>query len=177
MWLDFVVVSFFSSFEHNKAMKLEIRFENISRTWPGAMATLVRASRFAARRLHVNPSPAASSSVRFFSQPLGNIFRDPGAVPDGEFLDKYGIDLTKLAKQNVLDPVIGRDDEIRQTLQILSRRRKNNPMLIGEAGVGKTAILEGLAVRIVNGDVPSSMANKRIVSLDMTRLALARDRT
>lgn len=105
-----------------------------------------------------------------FSQPLGNIFRDPSAIPDGEHLDKYGIDLTELARQNVLDPVIGRDDEIRQTLQILSRRRKNNPMLIGEAGVGKTAILEGLAVRIVNGDVPSSMANKRIVSLDMTSL-------
>mmetsp|Transcript_20247 Transcript_20247/g.46971 ORF Transcript_20247/g.46971 Transcript_20247/m.46971 type:complete len:815 (+) Transcript_20247:70-2514(+) len=136
------------------------------------MATLARASRIAARRLPaiLRPSPVSSVPVRFFSQPLGNIFRDPSSIPDGEFLDKYGIDLTKLAKQNLLDPVIGRDDEIRQTLQILSRRRKNNPMLIGEAGVGKTAILEGLAVRIVNGDVPSSMANKRIVSLDMTSL-------
>ena len=85
-------------------------------------------------------------------------------------LEKYGRDLTAAARQNKLDPVIGRDDEIRRTIEILSRRRKNNPVLIGEPGVGKTAIVEGLARRIVSGDVPESLKNKTLYSLDMGSL-------
>ena len=85
-------------------------------------------------------------------------------------LERYGRDLTELAGQGKLDPVIGRDDEIRRVIQILSRRTKNNPVLIGEPGVGKTAIAEGLAQRIVRGDVPEGLKKKRIVSLDMGAL-------
>ncbi|HEX9742430.1 MAG TPA: AAA family ATPase, partial [Nitrospiraceae bacterium] len=92
--------------------------------------------------------------------------------PEGTYqsLEKYGRDLTKLAGQGKLDPVIGRDDEIRRTIQILSRRTKNNPVLIGEPGVGKTAIVEGLAQRIVKGDVPEGLKQKRVVALDMGAL-------
>ena len=87
-----------------------------------------------------------------------------------EALEKYGRDLTEAARKEKLDPVIGRDDEIRRTTQILARRTKNNPVLIGEPGVGKTAIVEGLAVRIVRGDVPENLKNKRIIALDMGAL-------
>ena len=87
-----------------------------------------------------------------------------------EALERYGRDLTKLAAQGKLDPVIGRDEEIRRVIQVLSRRTKNNPVLIGEPGVGKTAIVEGLAQRIVRGDVPEGLKNKRIVALDMGAL-------
>jgi ATP-dependent Clp protease ATP-binding subunit ClpB len=92
--------------------------------------------------------------------------------PEGtyESLEKYGRDLTKAARDGKLDPVIGRDEEIRRTIQILSRRTKNNPVLIGEPGVGKTAIVEGLAQRIVNGDVPEALQNRQLVSLDMGAL-------
>ncbi len=85
-------------------------------------------------------------------------------------LEKYGIDLTQSARDGILDPVIGRDEEIRRTIQILSRRTKNNPVLIGEAGVGKTAIVEGLAQRIINGDVPSALQDRKLISLDMGSL-------
>ncbi len=87
-----------------------------------------------------------------------------------EALDKYTIDLTEQARGNKLDPVIGRDDEIRRAIQVLQRRTKNNPVLIGEPGVGKTAIIEGLAQRIINGEVPEGMKNKRLLSLDLSAL-------
>jgi ATP-dependent Clp protease ATP-binding subunit ClpB len=92
--------------------------------------------------------------------------------PEGTYqsLERYGQDLTRAAEQSKLDPVIGRDDEIRRVIQVLSRRTKNNPVLIGEPGVGKTAIVEGLAQRIVRGDVPEGLKNKRIISLDMGAL-------
>ena len=92
--------------------------------------------------------------------------------PEGKFnaLEKYGIDLIRQAEANKLDPVIGRDNEIRRVIQVLSRRTKNNPVLIGEPGVGKTAIVEGLALRIVQGDVPQSLKNKRVITLDMGAL-------
>ncbi|KAK6266801.1 hypothetical protein QUC31_017638 [Theobroma cacao] len=92
--------------------------------------------------------------------------------PEGKYeaLEKYGKDLTEMAKEGKLDPVIGRDDEIRRCIQILSRRTKNNPVLIGEPGVGKTAISEGLAQRIVQGDVPQALMNRKLISLDMGAL-------
>src|SRR4029077_9776482 len=101
-----------------------------------------------------NPNPMAQSAPEEEQSPL----------------ERFGRDLTEIAEQGKLDPMIGRDEEIRRVIQVLSRRTKNNPVLIGEPGVGKTAIVEGLAQRIVARDVPESLKEKRIVALDMGAL-------
>lgn len=100
----------------------------------------------------------------------GQKINDANAEEQRQALEKYTIDLTERAEQGKLDPVIGRDDEIRRTIQVLQRRTKNNPVLIGEPGVGKTAIVEGLAQRIINGEVPEGLKNRRLLSLDMGAL-------
>ncbi len=100
----------------------------------------------------------------------GETVSDPNAEEARQALDKYTVDLTARAEEGKLDPVIGRDDEIRRTIQVLQRRTKNNPVLIGEPGVGKTAIVEGLAQRILNGEVPEGLKHKRILALDMGAL-------
>jgi len=96
---------------------------------------------------------------------------DTASADEGyDALKKYARDLTTAAEEGKIDPIMGRDEEIRRTMQVLSRRTKNNPVLIGEPGVGKTAIAEGLALRIINGDVPESLKNKRLMALDMGAL-------
>lgn len=100
----------------------------------------------------------------------GQAVNDPNVEESRQALDKYCVDLTKRAEDGKLDPVIGRDDEIRRTIQVLQRRTKNNPVLIGEPGVGKTAIAEGLAQRIINGEVPDGLKDKRLLALDMGSL-------
>ena len=117
----------------------------------------------------------AGASKNAIEQAVNNIrgdgkVNDPNAEEQRQALEKYTIDLTERAEQGKLDPVIGRDDEIRRTIQVLQRRTKNNPVLIGEPGVGKTAIVEGLAQRIINGEVPEGLKGKRLLSLDMGAL-------
>jgi len=100
----------------------------------------------------------------------GRTADSPSAEDNYQALDKYAQDLTQSAREGKIDPIIGRDEEIRRAMQVLSRRTKNNPVLIGEPGVGKTAIAEGMALRIVNGDVPESLRNKKLMALDMGAL-------
>jgi ATP-dependent Clp protease ATP-binding subunit ClpB len=127
----------------------------------------------------VAPTKNTFESLGLNAQILNQIINDirKGQVMDSESadenleaLERYARDLTEVARQGKLDPVIGRDEEIRRTIQVLTRRTKNNPVLIGEPGVGKTAIVEGLAIRIINGDVPENMKNTRLMSLDLGAL-------
>ncbi len=119
-------------------------------------------------KVHNVDTKAVKSAIEEIRKASGvtNI-TDPNAEGSFESLKKYGIDLTDRAREGKIDPVIGRDEEIRRCMQVLSRRTKNNPVLIGEPGVGKTAIVEGIALRIVNGDCPSGMSDKRIIALDV----------
>lgn len=120
--------------------------------------------------LRPRASPLGVYGLRAMASAPGQAWINPENVPRGESLKKFGRDLTEVAKQGKLDPVIGREEQIRRAIQILSRRTKNNPILIGEPGVGKTAIAEGLAQRVAMGEVPDSLKNKKVVSLDLAAL-------
>ncbi|MGW5053609.1 ATP-dependent Clp protease ATP-binding subunit [Actinokineospora sp. NPDC004072] len=123
--------------------------------------------------LAMNPDSAAGKALtdlRVTPETLAGRGQPPGKPEQTTTLEQFGRDLTEMAKEGELDPVIGRDEEIEQTVEVLSRRTKNNPVLIGEAGVGKTAVVEGLAQRIAEGDVPDTLARRRVVQLDLAAM-------
>ncbi len=134
------------------------------------LAIIVEGKSEAAKALKQAGVSAANLNTAINDLRKGRVADSASAENSYDALKKYARDLTEVAREGKLDPVIGRDEEIRRTMQVLSRRTKNNPVLIGEPGVGKTAIAEGLALRIVNGDVPESLKDKRLLSLDMGAL-------
>ncbi len=134
------------------------------------LAILVEGKSEAAKALKQAGVSAANLNTAINDLRKGRVADSASAENSYDALKKYARDLTEVAREGKLDPVIGREEEIRRTMQVLSRRTKNNPVLIGEPGVGKTAIAEGLALRIVNGDVPESLKNKRLLSLDLGAL-------